>query len=496
MTNKKNIIAFYFISVLFIAINSWFILKKQSGLLVVVPLALIVIYLAIFSLDKLILFVVFCTPLSVSLGSVPDVFLEQVGIGAALPTEPIMFGILLLFILLMVYDGIDKHIINHPVSYVIMFGLFWMLVTTVTSTMHVVSIKYLVGRCWGIVTFYFLGLYLFSKRKYIYTFMWLYIVPFVGVIIYSTIRHAEYGFTEKAAHFVVQPFYNDHTAYGALLAMFLPVVIGLIVNRARAKTSRIIAFVFLLLFLMAIGLSYSRAAWVSIVVATFVFMLLMFRVKLKYILAGVCIVLGCIYVDRGPILMKLARNNSQVSQNLTTEIQSISNISSDASNRERINRWSCAYRMFLDKPYFGFGPGTYMFKYAPYQLSYQKTIISTNLGNGGNAHSEYLGPLAEQGVLGLLSFLALGVAVFILSFNLFYKLKDRETKIIVASVFLGLMTYFVHGMMNNFLDTDKAAVPFWGFIAILVSIDMERRGIKLWKEGPMKPISESGSLIA
>ena len=27
------------------------------------------------------------------------------------------------------------------------------------------------------------------------------------------------------------------------------------------------------------------------------------------------------------------------------------------------------------------------------------TIISTNFGDGGNAHSEYLSPLAEQGFL-------------------------------------------------------------------------------------------------
>jgi hypothetical protein len=26
--------------------------------------------------------------------------------------------------------------------------------------------------------------------------------------------------------------------------------------------------------------------------------------------------------------------------------------------------------------------------------------------------------------------------------------------------------------MNNFLDTDKAAVPFWGFIAIIVALDI------------------------
>lgn len=38
--------------------------------------------------------------------------------------------------------------------------------------------------------------------------------------------------------------------------------------------------------------------------------------------------------------------------------------------------------------------------------------------------------------------------------------------------FLGLFTYFVHGVLNNYLDTDKASAPFWGFIAVLVAVDL------------------------
>jgi hypothetical protein len=30
------------------------------------------------------------------------------------------------------------------------------------------------------------------------------------------------------------------------------------------------------------------------------------------------------------------------------------------------------------------------------------------------------------------------------------------------------MTYFIHGALNNFLDADKVAVPFWLFLAYLV----------------------------
>ncbi len=37
---------------------------------------------------------------------------------------------------------------------------------------------------------------------------------------------------------------------------------------------------------------------------------------------------------------------------------------------------------------------------------------------------------------------------------------------------LGLITYYIHGVMNNFLDTDKVSALFWGFTAVIVAIDV------------------------
>jgi len=128
--------------------------------------------------------------------------------------------------------------------------------------------------------------------------------------------------------------------------------------------------------------------------------------------------------------------------------------------------------MWEDKPVFGWGPGTYMFKYAPYQLSGDLTVISTNFGTGGNAHSEYLGPLSEQGVIGMLMAVILLLYSTSLGYRLVYTLADKEDRILCIGIFLGLMTYFVHGFVNNFLDTDKLSLPFWAFLACLVTMDL------------------------
>jgi len=471
LLSKKEIVVFYLASILFVGLELLFIFLNINFIAAVIPLLALIVYWSLFSLDKLILFVVLCTPLSIKY-HIPGLELGQISVGMALPTEPLMFGIMLIFFLNIAYSGYDKKIIRHPVSILILISLAWMFITCFTSTMYVVSFKFLIERIWDVVTFYFLGILLFKKIKNIHSFNWLYIISFTGVIIYTFIRHYPSHFSEKGAHSAVNPFYNDHTAYGALLAMFLPILGGLSLLKKTKPSIRIAAFVLFLFFLVALAFSYSRAAWLSTAGVLAVLVLMLFRVQLKWILAGCVVGIGLFLAYQTSIIMKLQRNNTDVSQDLGKEIQSISNISSDASNRERLNRWSCAYRMWLDKPVFGFGPGTYSFQYAPFQLSYMRTIISTNQGNAGNAHNEYLGPLAEQGLLGMLAMLGIATSVFFLAFRLFYNLKDPDMRILAISIFLGLVSYFIHGMMNNFLDTDKASVPFWGFIGMLVAIDL------------------------
>jgi len=175
---------------------------------------------------------------------------------------------------------------------------------------------------------------------------------------------------------------------------------------------------------------------------------------------------------RFQLIDKLEKNKQDSSTDFVEHVQSISNISSDASNLERINRWSSAMRLFNERPVFGWGPGTYQFVYAPYQRSKEKTIISTNYGDMGNAHSEYIGPLSESGVLGMLTFLAIVIAVAITGFRVFKRARDKEVKLLSLVFTLGLITYYVHGLMNNFLDTDKSSVPFWAFTAIIVALDI------------------------
>ncbi len=466
MTDKIKIVWVYALTALFLVVNFYLVLEKDFYWLFLLPVVLIVLYYYLISLDKIVLLITFFTPLAVNIADL------EMGLGVSLPTEPLMFGVLLVFFANLIFESrYDRRVSNHPVSYIIYLSLFWMMITTFTSELPIVSLKYLLSRLWFIVPFYFVAVLLFKKTDNIKKFLWLYLLSLTAVIIYTLIQHSTYGFGEEEGHWVMSPFYNDHTAYGAALAMFFPIVVGFMFFPGYKTSIRYFSFFVFVILVLGLIFSYGRAAWLSVIAAFVVFMLIILRIRFWWIAIITVVLFGLFFAFQQQLLDRLEKNKQDSSANFIEHIQSMSNISSDASNLERINRWQAALRLFNERPVVGWGPGTYQFVYAPFQRSKEKTIISTNLGDLGNAHSEYLGPLSEMGLPGMLIVLLLIIYVIYLGTKV-YKYSRGEIRYLGLMALLGLITYFAHGLLNNFLDSDKLSVPFWGFIAIIVAIDI------------------------
>ncbi len=462
---------FYFVTISYILINAYFLVfaKDIFYLFNLLPFAILIILLAIFDIEKIMYLMVFSTPLAITL---KELGYSQ-GLNLSLPSEPLMVGITLIYLLNELSGGItDKRILKHPITIIIFIQLIWMVVTFFTSELPVISLKFILSRIWFLVSCYFICTELFKKKKTIIYHLLFYAIALAIVSIITTYKHAGYDFDEKIADWIVSPFYNDHTAYGAALAMYIPVMFGILLMKNISKSVRLICLLLLVIFIVSIVVSFARAGWLSLVVSLALLCTLVLKIKFKTILFTILgLVIGFLSFQT-EILMVLGRNDTDSDGDIMANIESMSNISTDVSNLERLNRWSCALRMFEERPIVGFGPGTYQFLYAPYQKSSQKTIISTNFGDKGNAHSEYLGPLCEQGLIGALIVLALVLGVMFVGYRLVYSVKDQFMKILTITILMGLTTYFVHGFLNNFLDTDKASVPFWGFLAMLVCIDV------------------------
>ncbi len=466
MTDNLNTKLFYGVSFAFIALNIFFIANEMFWFMAL-PAAAFILMLFFFSLDKLLLAIVFISPLTFKYEH------DSLGFAINLPTEPIVVAITALFFLKLFYDqSYDRKILKHPVTVILIFNLLWMFLTSVTSEIPLVSFKAFVSRLWFVVPFYFVLIQLFKKPDKIRLFLWLFASALVIMIIYFTLLHSTYGFERKVGTWIVRPFFNDHTNYSAVIALIAPSFIIMAFYKGYSVLRRRLSFLIFVFFIIGVIFSYSRASWVSLIVAFGAFWMLVFKINYKLIFASLILFVGVAFIFQDQIIMKLERNSQESSGDFRAHAQSITNISSDASNLERINRWRSAYRMWQERPVLGWGPGTYQKVYAPFQLAMDHTIITTNFGDLGNAHSEYLGPLAESGLPGMLLFMMLALWVLITGIKNIKNAASKELRWISLGITLGYITYFTHGFLNNFLDTDKASVLFWGFMAILVAIDV------------------------
>jgi O-antigen ligase len=451
-------------------LSAWFIWRDQA-VLTLFPLALMAIYFAIYHSEWTFLSLAFFTPLSINIEEYTDSF------GLYVPTEPMLFGFLLLIVFLQIRKPIiSKEVWRNPIVWAVGFYLFWSFITSITSSLPVVSLKFLLVRLWFIVPVLLFGTYIFRTRENMKKFFWLFLTGMLIAIIYTLIVHAGYRFGEKEGHWVMWPFFKDHTIYGAIVALTVPLVFGLYFSKKHHPLIQAILIGYILVILLGLYFSYTRAAWLSIIIALVVWLLIWSNIKFS-IIAGTTLIVGSLlFISWDTIQMELERNKSEhTTEKFGEKLQSATNVSTDASNLERINRWSCAIAMFKERPLVGFGPGTYAFEYARFQEPNNLTIISTNFGDAGNAHSEYLGPLSEMGLLGMIAMLLIVTAIFYKGITLYkrWPKEDREMRVLLLSMILSLTTYFVHGILNNFLDTDKAAIPIWAMCAMFIAMEIK-----------------------
>lgn len=478
---NKGLVGALLLTLLFVAASIWGF-ARENYIVSMVPLVMLVVWLFVQRLEAGLLCMALLTPFAVNLALMP-------GMELSMPVEPMMILFTAIFFFrVLVAHNYDKRLLRHPVSLLLLASLVWMAVTSCTSRLPWVSFKYLLARIWFVVPFFFAAAQIFRDRTRIRQFFLAYAIG-LGVVIFITTSKTVGNFSDlQTLHRVMRPFYNDHTAYGCAIALLIPATVYFIIEKLNGKkeksadSSRVLFFILRLSFLILFGIglffSYCRAAWLSVLATIGVYVLVRMGMKVKWMVLLFGLGVGVFFMHQSDVLYKLGKNHQDSSYDLAGQIKSISNISTDASNLERLNRWASAMRLWKESPVVGVGPGTYQFLYGSYQKSYQLSTISTNAGDLGNAHSEYIGPMTEQGLPGVILVAALFLTTFATGVRVYRTAKDRDVGRMALAFTLSLLTYYVHGVFNNFLDTDKLSVPFWAFTAAVVALDVYSEKIK------------------
>lgn len=451
---------------LFVLTAPFLELDAEAGLVVALFLFITLAILTLLYKKTLLFLLVALVPLSVPFTVVGTSKLS-------FPSELIcVFLTLLFFGKLLVQRKIDYKLLKHPVSLMLIADVLWLLLASSFSQMPEVSLKRVIIRVLYGICFYYWMLELFlNNLNSIKSIVLIYFAALLIPIAYTVYRHFQIDFMMIGSQQLSAPFYFDHTIYGAALVFFFPFLIYLL---AQKQISNKITLPLLLIITLASFLSFSRAAWLSLVVALAFYPVLHYKVKPK-IIGSVILLAALLFLFNTRTLFNSAENTKEQSHtnDVGMHLKSVSNISTDASNKERINRWKCALRMFADKPVFGFGPGTYQFFYGPYQVRTELTRISTFSGNKGHAHSEYLNYMSETGLPGLLIFCGLLFFAAKTALRNIYSVDAHRT--LSIALFCSLLTFVIHAFFNGFLEFDKIALPVFSSMAAIVAIDIKSK---------------------
>src|SRR5690606_22854882 len=104
----------------------------------------------------------------------------------------------------------------------------------------------------------------------------------------------------------------------------------------------------------------------------------------------------------------------------------------DISTMKRLYRWGAAFRMIDEKPLMGEGPGSFYFGYASFTLRKFETYVSDNPEKSG-IHNYYLMITIDQGIPGLIFFLAFIYVVLVMGERIYHAQKDLAKKVLALS---------------------------------------------------------------
>ena len=215
------------ITLAIIVYGSYGLANKKELIVGMIPLTILMAWLFVARFETTLLLMALLTPFAINVALFQEMELS-------LPVEPMMILFTVMFFFRVLVDKTyDKQLLRHPVSRLLLASLAWMSITSATSEMPWVSIKYTLARIWFVVPFFFAAVQIFKSHKRIRQFYWAYAIGLAIIILITTSKTLGNFSDLQTMHRVMKPFYNDHTAYGCVIALMLPVAFYFLFQKVK-----------------------------------------------------------------------------------------------------------------------------------------------------------------------------------------------------------------------------------------------------------------------
>lgn len=470
--DKQLLPAFYIASLFSVACVSagfWF----NQVLLLLLPVAILVTAIALINFKVLFYLLVLSIPLSIA-------YFFPGGIALNLPTEPLLAGFLLLmpFYFLLNRDKRSVAVLRHPISQLLLLLVFWTVISFLFSTEKTISIKFLIAKAWFVAGFFLVAVLSMKDTKDFKIFFWCFFSTMLLVTVYILVRHASFNFSFALVNRTMSPFFSNHVDSAVTQVAFLPFCLFGRFLYKQGSVARLIIDGGIVLLVAGIYYSYTRAAIGSLAIIAVAY--LIFRFKLMHYAIGFAAIVATAFI------INMASNNAYLNyapdydktiynDSWKKHLRATVNFE-DASAMERVYRWIAAFRMTLDKPVVGFGPGTFYENYKEYTVSSFQTFVSDN-PEKSTVHNYYLLTLVEQGVVGLLILLSLIIVCLLKVQRLYHaKIPEPHRWIILASG-VSLIVLLANNFLADLVEIDKTGSLLFLNMAFIVVFDLKNRAI-------------------
>jgi O-antigen ligase len=443
----------------------------EAWWLALAPAAVLVAWLTFVDMQKVFFLMMGSIPLSME-QALPG------GFATDLPSEQFMWILTMAGTgwFLMNWRKVDARFLRHPITLLFLAHLAWILVAMAASENFFISFKYTLAKGWYFIVFYFLGARFLNEERDFKRLLWWFFVPLMFAMTTVVVRHAAKGFSFEEVGFVMWPHFRNHVMYACLLAIFLPFVWYGTYWYRRFSWQWCFLALGVLYLLFAINVAYTRAAYVALIAAIGIYWSLKIRL-LKAALVAIALgfaLLVSFLGTRDNWLLFAPDYEKAISHKRFDNLLEATTKLEDISTMERVYRWVAATYMIREKPWTGFGPGTFYSHYKNYTVSSFKTYVSDNPERSG-IHNYYLMVAVEQGIPGLVLYLLFCVVVMLQGEEIFHRTHDKSRRRTLVAAFLCFCLTNLLMLMNDFVETDKIGSLFILSVAIIVNVDLKNK---------------------
>lgn len=246
--------------------------------------------------------------------------------------------------------------------------------------------------------------------------------------------------------------YGLSLTYGGQLLIIFPIAVSLAFAERNWKRKFWYVLSSILLF-SGILWCWQRSVWLGAVGALVILGVMKGKKFLFLIVLTLTIVVGSLFLG-SPMFAKRVKKIADISE-----------------TNERIPLWRSTIRMIKDYPIIGVGPGEYSRVQKDYRLTEREREVSWC-----HAHNNLLQEMADNGIIGLLSYLWLWYIIFKVGFTAL-RISGRQDyrRSFLLGAISGLMGFHIEGMFEYNWGDSEVALLTWLVVGIMM-VMAERPG--------------------